>query len=70
MWLMKLSLSSGGDPGACVSQMLPSTSVLKRQSQDEGASVWGCLEKHFFTHSSELDKLRELEACLSPFELL
>ena len=44
VWLMKLSLSSGGDPGACVSQMLPSMSVLKRQSQDEGVSGWACVD--------------------------
>ena len=40
VWLMKPSLSSVGDSGACVSQMLPSTSVPKRQIQDEGASGW------------------------------
>ena len=43
MWLMKLSLSSGGDPRACVSQMLPSTSVLKRWSRVRGPQdglVW------------------------------
>ena len=42
VWLMKPSLSSGGDSGACVSQMLPSTSVPKRQIQDEGSSRWAC----------------------------
>ena len=31
-------------PWGLFAQMLPSTSVLKRQSQDEGASVWGCLD--------------------------
>ena len=33
-----------GASGVCVSQMLPSTSVLKRQSQDEGVSGWACVD--------------------------
>ena len=40
MWLMKPSLNSGGDSRACVSQMLPYMSMLKRWSQGEGTSGW------------------------------
>ena len=36
---------------------------------ERGLSL-GLFGKNFFTHFSELGKLRESEACLGPFELL